>query len=218
LIGHSEGGLVAAMNAAKLKAICFIVLLASPGIAGKQLLLLQQQSLAKASDLPESIIEKSKQVNATIFDMIIRSKNEDKLKADLKGYLEKAIENDSLSMPQGLTKEEFIQVQLRQLTTPWMKYFLNYEPATALKKVKCPVLALNGEKDLQVPPKQNLVAISETLKKQANKNSTIKELQGLNHLFQHCKTGLPNEYPMIDETFSPLALEEMTKWIVQIIR
>ena len=94
-----------------------------------------------------------------------------------------------------------------------MQNFIKYNPAIALEKVKCPVLALNGSKDLQVPAKVNLEAVSKALAKGKNKNVTIKELPNLNHLFQECKTGSPSEYAEIEQTFSPVALTEVLKWI-----
>jgi fermentation-respiration switch protein FrsA (DUF1100 family) len=94
-----------------------------------------------------------------------------------------------------------------------MVYFIKYNPAIALEKVKCPVLAINGEKDMQVPPKENLEAIRNALAKGGNKKVTTIELPGLNHLFQECKTGSPAEYATIEQTFSPTALAEVLKWI-----
>jgi hypothetical protein len=94
-----------------------------------------------------------------------------------------------------------------------MQCFIKYNPAPTLEKVKCPILALNGAKDLQVPPKENLEAIKEALIKGGNKKATIKELQNLNHLFQECKTGLPQEYSTIEQTFSPTALTEILNWL-----
>lgn len=91
--------------------------------------------------------------------------------------------------------------------------FIKYDPRASLEKVKCPVLALNGEKDLQVPPKENLEAIKSALTKGGNKKVTTLELPNLNHLFQECKTGSPNEYATIEQTFSPAALKVMLEWI-----
>ena len=82
-----------------------------------------------------------------------------------------------------------------------------------MTKVKCPVLAINGEKDLQVPAKENLDAIKKALTKGGNKKVTIKEMPNLNHLFQECKTGSPDEYATIEQTFSPIALTEILKWL-----
>jgi fermentation-respiration switch protein FrsA (DUF1100 family) len=105
-----------------------------------------------------------------------------------------------------------------RLKTPWMKYFLTYEPSTSLSKLKIPVLALNGGKDLQVWPGQNLPAISKALDKAGNKKYKVKELSGLNHLFQECTTGSPSEYGEIEQTMAPVALNEISEWIRTTIR
>jgi len=95
---------------------------------------------------------------------------------------------------------------------------LTYDPKPTLSKVKCPVLAINGEKDLQVPPKENLSAIEEVLKAGGNQNYTIEELPGLNHLFQTAQTGVPSEYVKIEETISPVALKIIGDWVLEQIR
>lgn len=111
--------------------------------------------------------------------------------------------------------EVHIKAQLQSLMFPWFNYFLTYDPKPTLSKVKCPVLAINGEKDLQVPPKENLSAIEEALAAGGNKNYTIRELPGLNHLFQTAQTGLPDEYAKIEETISPAALKMIGDWILE---
>jgi fermentation-respiration switch protein FrsA (DUF1100 family) len=94
-----------------------------------------------------------------------------------------------------------------------MQYFIKHDPTENLVKVKCPVLALNGSKDLQVPPKENLEAIKTALEKGGNSDFVVKELPNLNHLFQECESGAPSEYSIIEQTFSPIALNEMLEWI-----
>jgi len=96
-----------------------------------------------------------------------------------------------------------------------MRYFLTYDPATALRKVKCPVLVLNGSLDKQVLPRQNLPAIRKALGEAGNKHFEIDELPGLNHLFQTAKTGSPAEYAQIEETMSPVTLEKISSWILK---
>jgi len=105
-----------------------------------------------------------------------------------------------------------VDAQMKALTSPWFQYFLAYDPAEALRKVQCPVLALNGEKDLQVPPKQNLPAIRRALEEGGNRHFETDELPGLNHLLQTAATGSPTEYAEIEETISPVALEKMAGW------
>ena len=111
--------------------------------------------------------------------------------------------------------EVFLKAQLQSLLSPWLKFFLTYDPKPTLSKVKCPVLAINGEKDLQVPPKENLSAIEEALKSGGNQDYIIKELPNLNHLFQTAQTGLPTEYAKIEETISPNALKLIGDWILE---
>jgi uncharacterized protein len=104
-------------------------------------------------------------------------------------------------------------MEIEQFTSPWFRYFLTYDPATALRRVTCPVLVLNGSLDKQVLPDQNLPAIRKALEEAGNKHFEIDELQGLNHLFQTAKTGSPLEYAQIEETISPVALDKIAKWI-----
>lgn len=143
--------------------------------------------------------------------MIIQSDNNQKLKSDLTALLNESLKNEDI--PKGKTKEEYISTRINQVTSPWMQYFLKLNPATSLEKVNCPVLAVNGEKDVQVPPKENLSAIKNALTKGGNKKVTTIEFPNLNHLFQECKTGLPQEYATIEQTFSPTVLDAITKWI-----
>ncbi|HMC84234.1 MAG TPA: alpha/beta hydrolase [Chitinophagaceae bacterium] len=214
LMGHSEGGMIAPMVAANNPDVNFIVLLAGPGIAGDKLLLLQQGLIAKAAGTPVDAIAKSQEQNARVFEMIKKSTNDEKLKADIKSYLTDLLKDSAnASKLNGMDKDNYAALQTEGITTPWMQYFIKYDPSIALTKVRCPVLAINGEKDLQVPPKENLEAIGNALKKARNKNVTIKEFPGLNHLFQECQTGAPSEYGTIEQTFSPTALAEITKWI-----
>lgn len=210
LIGHSEGGIIAPMVATQSKDVAFIVLLAGTGIQGDQLLLLQQQLIGKASGMSDEALQKIKLNNTKIFDIANKSTSIEQLQTDLTNYLK---QNPSTEKPAGMTEEEFVKLQMQQIATPWMRYFIKYNPAPTLEKVKCPVLALNGEKDLQVPPKENLGAIKAALSKGGNKNVTAIELPNLNHLFQECKTGSPQEYATIEQTFSPTALTEIMKWI-----
>lgn len=112
----------------------------------------------------------------------------------------------------------YMEIEIRIATSPWFKSFLKFDPRPFLEKVKCPVLVINGEKDLQVPPKENLPAIEEALKRGGNKNFIVKELPNLNHLFQTSKFGTIGEYGVIEETISPIALETMLNWLNEILK
>ena len=213
LIGHSEGGIVAPIVAASSKDVAFIVLMAGTGIPGDQLLLLQQELIGRASGVSEEELKKNKLFNQGAFDMVIHSTDDDQLKKDLTEYIKKGFAEHPEEILQGMTAEENAAMHANQLVSPWMQYFIKYNPALILEKVKCPVLAINGEKDLQVPPKENLGPIAAALKKGGNKKVTIIELPGLNHLFQECTTGSPDEYAVIEQTMSPVAMAEILKWI-----
>ena len=214
LIGHSEGGIIAPMVANKSKDVAFIVLLAGTGLQGDQILLSQQKLIGKASGMSDELLQENELVNKKVFDMIKESNSLEQLNVDLTNLLNHFLtDNSKVEIPEGMSKDEFVKLQISQVTNPWMLYFIKYDPSLALEKVKCPVLALGGEKDLQVPPKENLEAIRNALTKGGNKNVTIKELPNLNHLFQESITGTPNEYATIEQTFSPIALNEILKWI-----
>lgn len=216
LIGHSEGGIIAPIVADSSKDVAFIVLLAGTGIPGDQLLLEQQQLIGKASGMSEEQLERSKTINTGAFKIIKDDSDPEQLKTDLTNFISKALkDNPETQKPEGKSDEDIVKLQVSQITSPWMLFFLRYNPAPALEKVKCPVLALNGSKDLQVPPAENLTAIKKALLNGGNKNVTTIELPNLNHLFQECKTGLPSEYSSIEQTFSPTALAEILNWIRQ---
>ena len=106
-----------------------------------------------------------------------------------------------------------IEKNVKVMTSPWYRYFIAYDPATTLPKVTCPILALNGKKDLQVTYPENLNGIDAILKKGKNKNYITIAYDDLNHLMQHCKTGAFSEYSTIEETFSPEVLKFMAEWI-----
>jgi hypothetical protein len=214
LVGHSEGGIIAPMVAAKSKDVSFIVLLAGTGIPGDQLLLLQQELISKASGVSDSDIKKSIEMNTKIFEIVVKSNDTKKLKLDVTNLINDTLKNDkNAKIPEGEMQVDYIKNQVDQMTSPWMQYFIKYNPAIVLEQVKCPVLAINGEKDLQVPPKENLMAIKNALLKGGNKNVKTKEFPNLNHLFQESKSGSPDEYATIEQTFSPVALEEVMNWI-----
>ena len=214
LMGHSEGGLIAPMVAVRNKDVNFIVLMAGPGIRGSEIMLRQQALIGRANGVKEEDLQASIDLNTAVFKMVDEIADTDTLRVKISNYLrEQSKTVAALATNDAKKTEEMIESQLEQLLSPWMLNFIRYNPSTALEKVKCPVLAINGSKDLQVPSEVNLKAIETALNKAKNKNFVIKELAGLNHLFQECKTGSPNEYAGIEQTISPSALEVITQWI-----
>ncbi len=217
LVGHSEGGIIAPMVAAKSDDVSYIVLLAGTGIRGDQLLLLQQELIGRAMGMSETQLEISKKLSTEVFAMIVNSKASEDLKKEVNAYMTTEVNKLSdAELPMGMNRDEAsIKAQVDQLTTPWMVYFMKHDPATVLERVKCPVLAVNGDKDLQVPSKENLMAIKNSLKRFGNTKVTTIAFPGLNHLFQESVTGAPNEYGTIEQTFAPVALKAVSDWILE---
>ena len=203
LIGHSEGGTVAPMVAAGDPGVRFIVLMAGPGVPGDQIIVEQGRLIEEAAGATKEKAAQDADKQRELFALVEKEKDDAVLGKELREKLA------------GRVPDAQIDVAIQQLTSPWMRYTLTYDPATALRKVTCPVLALNGEKDLQVSAAQNLPAIKKALEEGGNKQIEIDELPGLNHLFQTAKTGSPTEYAQIEETISPVALDKVASWILK---
>lgn len=201
LLGHSEGGVVAPLAASRSKEIAFIVLLAGTGLPGEDILYLQAAAGLRAFGASEDAIAKNRAVQEKMF-AILKSEKDPK---EAEKKLRDALQGTGVNADQ----------QIAFTQTPWFRFFLGHDPRPALIKVRCPVLALNGEKDVQVTPKENLRAIEKALKEGGNSDFTIKEMPGLNHLFQTCKTGAFSEYAQIEETIAPAVLELIADWIVK---
>ena len=216
LIGHSEGGLIAPMVAVKSPDVAFIILMAGTGLTGEEILYLQGALISRAMGVSEEDIAKNRQFNEKIFSVIKEEKDKKNAEERLRQMFMEDWEKMSDEKKEQIGDPEvFLKAQLQNLLSPWLKFFLIYDPKPTLSKVKCPVLAINGEKDLQVPPKENLRAIEEALKVGGNQNYAIKELPNFNYLFQTAQTGLPAEYAKIEETISPVALKIISDWILE---
>lgn len=215
LIGHSEGGIVAPRAAVQSRDVAFIVLLAGVGVPMEELMVRQGQDIARAMGASDEVIKKNTEVQREMFRLVREEKDADVLREKaIKLAREQVAElSEEQRTALGLS-EAMIDKQIEMLRTPWFRELLAYDPRPTLKKVTCPVLALNGGKDLQVAAKENLAAIRESLLAGGNQRVTCEELPGLNHLFQHCTTGTVAEYSQIDETFSPGALKRIADWIL----
>ncbi len=219
LIGHSEGGLIAPIVASQTKDVAFIVMMAGTGLTGEEIIYLQSRLIAQASGVNNEDIEKNLEDQRKVFAVVKSGETVD----IIKNTLHKMFLDDFNAMSEDERKamgdpEAAFEVQARQVTSRWFRYFMSYDPTTHLKMVKCPVLAINGEKDLQVPPKENLAAIEQALREAGNMHVTIKELPGLNHLFQKATTGNPSEYAQISETINPEVLFLISSWILETIK
>jgi pimeloyl-ACP methyl ester carboxylesterase len=216
LLGHSEGAIIAPMVAARSPDVAFIVLLAGTGLPGEDILYLQGQAVLKAMGLGEKQLKEQLDLQKRFFAILKTEKDEKAADARMRELAKAA--QATLSAEERMVIgdiDALVMAQLKMIRTPWFRYFLSYDPRSALAKVKCPVLALVGQKDCQVPPKENLSQIEKALKAAGNTAITVKELPGLNHLFQTCTTGAPSEYAQIEETIAPAALAEIVGWITR---
>ena len=212
LIGHSEGGLIAPIVASQSSNVAFIVSLAGPSLSGDKILLSQQKAIALAKGTDKSEVKKNQKLNRDAFEIVKLYKDKDTLRKRMNEYIEKISLNDP-DKPENMTYDEYVNTQVNGILRPWMVNFLRFNPEKYIEQVQVPVLALNGTKDLQVLASENLPEWKRILESSGNKAVTIKELQNLNHLFQTCDTGLPDEYEKLNESFSDLAMNEISKWI-----
>ncbi len=220
LIGHSEGGMIAPMVAVKRKDVRFIVLLAGPGVKISELMEQQSFDVAAAAGISENFLEKYRLLYRQLVSTIVYEP--DSVKAydksvvifnnwqkDNNFFLVKA----TTGVTDEKSKAKYLKGFVQQLSGTWFNYFMKFDPTDNLTRVKCPVLALNGEKDIQVSAKQNLAAIKKALEKGNNKNFKTMEIPGLNHLFQHCKKCSVDEYGELEETFDTETLKIISNWI-----
>jgi pimeloyl-ACP methyl ester carboxylesterase len=203
LIGHSEGGVIAPMVAARNSDVAFIVMMAGTGVRGDEILMKQSAAIKESMGASHADAEKDGETEYQLLRVAEHEKDDAVLVKKMR-----EVTNGKLTDAQ-------IATQLQQIRSPWFQYFLTYDPAMALRKVTCPVLVLNGEKDKQVIPGQNLPAIRKALEEGGNRHFEIVEFPGLNHLFQTAKTGAPTEYVEIEETMAPLALDKISSWILK---
>ena len=217
LIGHSEGGLIAAIVASRSSDVGFIVLMAGPGVLGAELLRKQNERIFDAA----GIAGERKQNLLVLLDRlftILTSEDmaEDERRQGVEEIVRQQLEINGV--PPAQQDEAQVRTLAKQSLTPWMRYFLTFDPRPALEKIRVPVLALNGELDVQVDADQNLTAIAAALEKGGNRNVTVHRLPEHNHLFQRAKTGLINEYGVIEETISPEVLDLIRDWVLSMKR
>lgn len=214
LIGHSEGGFIAPMVAVQTRDVAYIVSMAGGGVTGRVIAANQIETIRLKRGEDTLSVKEFLVFNDKILE--IATNNEDiKAREEKMRQLLNTISDEIKTKNDIKGKEEsFIKNQLK-IGIPWVKFYLNHDPADDWMKVKCPVLALNGTKDTQVDANLHLPAIENALKKGKNKHYKIVKLEGLNHLFQHATTGLTDEYAKIKEDFAPEALQIMGDWLIE---
>lgn len=202
ILGHSEGGVINFMVSSRRPEVAFLVSLAGPSVNGIEVLKEQQAAILRASGMTEEMVQFNGNANAQMFDIIETSNDREEADSLLRQLLKGWGYN-----------EELTEQTVGQMASPWMYYFLRYDPTDAIVKTICPALLLNGSKDLQVIASQNLPGYEKIIAEHGKTNLTLRELPDLNHLFQHCETGSPNEYFEIEETISPEVLEMIVGFV-----
>jgi pimeloyl-ACP methyl ester carboxylesterase len=214
LIGHSEGAIIAPMVATEYPGIAFVVLMAAPGVTGEAILYRQGVLIAKAEGAPDSAIAEQDSLQHRIFAILKSHPDSAGSAVELTRL---ADELDSTARARGRADDTMLrlalQQQMKRVQSQWFRFFLTYDPKPALLKLVCPVLAIYGSKDLQVDPAQNMPVLEDAFKTSKHADWLVKELPGLNHLFQTANTGAVSEYAQIEETMAPAALELIGSWV-----
>lgn len=213
LLGHSEGGMIAPMVSSMNKKVKFMVLMAAPGIAIDQLMVLQTKAIAKTSGADDKQVDENLKDTKAIFEFI-KNYTGNNVEQDLKVKMKQVLEQPGKYTPE--QQKQILDQQLSTLASPWFVYFLKFDPVTYLHKTTIPVLAINGEKDVQVTAEENLEGIQKSLQSAGNKSFKTLELPGLNHLFQKAETGSIAEYSTIEQTMQPEVLAIMSSWIIKL--
>jgi fermentation-respiration switch protein FrsA (DUF1100 family) len=214
LIGHSEGGIIAPMVAVKSADVSFIVLMAGTGVTGDRIIEGQIARLLTVAGADQALIDSTIRAQRRVCEVVQRETNPELLKQEVRKVIADTVSKLDETQKQAIGySDAFVDMQVTAATSTWFRFFIMHDPTTVLRKVKCPVLAINGELDMQVPAQENLSAIEGALREGGNADFTVRELPGLNHLFQTAKTGAVDEYARIEETMSPRALETIAQWI-----
>ena len=208
LIGHSEGGMIAPMLAVDANHLAFIILMAAPGVSGEEILYEQQKLILKSHQISDSEITKNRKLQESLYKVLKSESNQAKAEVQLQNLFANHYSAPSEELPSEILES------IRIMNSMWYRNFLTHDSASFLRQVQIPVLALNGELDLQVSSKQNLPAIEKILKKSGNIDYELVEFPKLNHLFQTSRTGAISEYIEIEETIAPIVLEKIVDWIL----
>lgn len=213
IMGHSEGGLIAPIAASANPDIAFIIALAGPGFSGDKIIYRQSADISRMSGVSEAQISENIAANKKMFAILKKEPDNDLASEKMTAAYKKILVKKKATPEEIDNALKQLQPSIAPAILTWFRYFVSTDPARFWKQVNCPVLALNGELDLQVAWEPNLTSIEKVVKKGGNNSVTTKHFPGLNHLFQPCKTGLPNEYGEIETTFSPEVLDAIDSWL-----
>ncbi len=220
LLGHSEGGMIAPMIAATEKDINFIILLAGPGVKIRQLMEEQNAAVLEKSGVSKATIDSYLVLYKEIIESAINAGGDAQftyaVENEVKDWIAKTpakIVSEATHIYDNNSRDQYSDKMVKALSSKWYKYFLAADPQVYLEKLSCKVLALNGEKDVQVIAKSNLAGIKTSLAKSKSPIYNTVEMKGMNHLFQKCTICSVQEYAQLEETFSPDALKTISDWL-----
>lgn len=213
IVGHSEGGVVGPMVAARCDDVAFVIMMAGPGVTGAEISTSQSRAMSNAAGLPVEYLDTQEEALTAVIEKI-REEKEPLTEEQIDTVLQKIADKSE----QKELHVKLMAAAIKNLKDPWMTDYIMSDPAPDLQKVTCPVLAIYGEKDLQVLPKLNAEAVKKHLTAAGNNDFKTVEMEGLNHLFQTCETGSMGEYIKIEETIAPAALNAMSEWILERIK
>lgn len=220
LYGHSEGGLIAQLVAVDNKDVDFIISMAGPGINIAQAMTEQNIAVLKSMGVSDAGANSYGELYASIINDILTSYKEDEVSAKMIKSIDKwmaTADKEIVVQTTGITdsasKAKFVESFVSQTWNKWMTYFLHYDPQPVLEKLNCKVLALNGDRDMQVISRSNLEGYEKALAKSKSKVYTTREIPGVNHLFQECTTCTVQEHAELEQTIKPEVLEIVTRWL-----
>ncbi|OGD73846.1 MAG: hypothetical protein A2Y64_09270 [Candidatus Coatesbacteria bacterium RBG_13_66_14] len=219
LLGHSEGSIIAGMAAAEAGGPAFIILLGGPAHTGEQIVKSQLVLLSRAEGATEEQIAEGLDLQDRIFTALRTGEDFDELKEETKQLIRESIED--------LTEEErakipdveayveaTVEAEFAAVESPWFRFFMDYDPALDLAEIACPLLAVWGEHDLQVPAEENRARMEEVLSKAGHGDYTLEIVPRANHLFQETETGAFSEYALLPKEFAPGFLELISGWLL----
>jgi uncharacterized protein len=214
LIGHSEGGMIAPLAASESPKVAFLVLMGAPGLPGDSILTRRTEVLFRGMGTPANPLSAIMEAHHRLLRLIESATDSSALFRPARQLIEAQV----ALQPEGTKPPpDALDAQARgavsQMTSPWFRTFLTHDPRVALRKVKVPVLVLQGDLDFQVDPDRNVPQIEAALKSAGNNQVTVRRFPGLNHMFQKAEAGMALEYAAIAETINPAVLSAVAEWI-----
>jgi len=222
MLGHSEGGAVVAIAASKSKGVKFVISIAGLAMSGFDALVKQNEDLVLHSAMPDYDKKRSNEINNLMFKTAYQYAQSDSLEAKLnETYLAWKAKDDVYFKSLNIKFDHFrfpVYSYVKNATGPWYRYFIKYNAKSVVSKIKVPILALNGSKDIMVAPSENLANWKNFAKAGGNKYVMIMEMPGLNHLFLNCITCDNAESKTIKTGFSTDALLTIKNWIIKTVQ